>query len=124
MIGHDLTLAKFADQEGRAIMQYYGTQAYMQGDQVAILRKDMDAAFFSYDRKQLTPQTADIDTELAKLALAHANWSSMAYEQDLYRLPTGGAAQSPLHSHLAAETAAAVKAASSTPGSGRSPNPL
>jgi phosphoglycerol transferase MdoB-like AlkP superfamily enzyme len=84
MIGHDLTRAEFADWPGRAIMQYDDAQAYMAGRQVAILRKGLPPATFSYDgRLPLTP--APMDAELVATAIAHATWTSSTYDASLYR---------------------------------------
>jgi phosphoglycerol transferase MdoB-like AlkP superfamily enzyme len=85
MIGHDLTRPDMQHQPGRAIMQYNATQAYMEGNRVAIMRKNMPIAEFTYQDKKLitAPATAPV---LAKKALAHANWSSMAYDKKLYRI--------------------------------------
>ena len=84
MIGHDLTRPDMQQQAGRAIMQYNATQAYMEGNRVAIMRKDMPIAEFTYQDKELIGAPAD--PVLAKKALAHANWSSMAYDKKLYRI--------------------------------------
>ena len=86
MIGHDLTLPDAQVSPGRAIMQFNGTQAYMDGDRVAILQKDMPIQQFTYEQGRLTPVTG-VSPGLSTKALAHASWSSMAYEQALYRLP-------------------------------------
>jgi phosphoglycerol transferase MdoB-like AlkP superfamily enzyme len=86
MIGHDLTLPAAAHATGRAMMQYYDTQAYMQGDDVVVLRKDLPPEQFTYDGTNLTPKMP-FDPELARIGLANANWSSLAYEEQLYRLP-------------------------------------
>lgn len=86
MIGHDLTLGRYATGEGRAIMQYYGTQAYMQGERVIILRQDLPPDQFDYDGTRLS-RCLVRDPELERIALAHADWSSIAYEDHLYRLP-------------------------------------
>ena len=72
MIGHDLTRPEFANRDGRAIMQYNGAQAYMPGDQVVILREDLDAEQFTYDGHALVPLPT-LDAALARTALAHAN---------------------------------------------------
>ena len=84
MIGHDLTRPEMQQQAGRAIMQYNATQAYMEGDRVAILRKDMPITEFIYQQQRLVPAHST-DPTLAQKALAHANWSSMAYDKKLYR---------------------------------------
>ena len=103
MIGHDLTRPEAQVSAGRAIMQFNGTQAYMVGDRVAILQKDLPALQFKYIDGQLTePEAYDIRFE--KTALAHAAWSSMAYEKSMYQ-------QSPHNERIAAlsSSAAAVK---------------
>ncbi|MGD8340373.1 MAG: LTA synthase family protein [Gammaproteobacteria bacterium] len=86
MIGHDLTRPEFADVEGRAIMQFVGTQGYMQGDEIVVLRKDLAPEQFTYDGAHLT-QSPMLDPDLLQLSQAHASWSSLAYEEKLYRLP-------------------------------------
>lgn len=86
MIGHDLTRTTGRVAEGRAIMQFHGTQAYMEGDQVAILQKGMPVRQFSFQNGHLEP-TESADEDLATKALAHASWSSLAYEKSLYRIP-------------------------------------
>lgn len=86
MIGHDLTLPENANAPGRAIMQFNGAQAYMSGERVAVLQKDLPALQFSYSDGHLV-DTGEYDEELTQTAIAHAAWSSMAYEKSLYRLP-------------------------------------
>jgi phosphoglycerol transferase MdoB-like AlkP superfamily enzyme len=88
MIGHDLTRPEFAAWPGRAIMQYGDTQAYMAGNQVAVLRRHLPPATFGYDGgTRLIPEPDD--AELEALALAHATWTSDTYEHLSYRLPAG-----------------------------------
>jgi hypothetical protein len=82
---------EFAAWPGRAILQYNGTQAYMSGRSVAILRKNLPPATFDYDGSTLTAIAAD--DELIDTAIAHADWSSTTYEQYLYRLPAEAARQ-------------------------------
>ncbi len=110
MIGHDLSLAAALSSPGRAIMQFNSTQAYMQGDRVAILQKDRPITEYTYAAGRLLP--ADTETPgLADTALAHASWSSLAYEKALYRLHTVVAADTgstegfPSARHLTASTA-------------------
>jgi len=86
MIGHDLTQATARHTPGRAIMQFHATQAYMEGDRVAILQKDMPISQYRLREGTLVP-AQDNSAELSTRALAHASWSSMAYEHSLYRLP-------------------------------------
>ena len=87
MIGHDLTRADAQHAPGRAIMQFNATQAYMEGDKVAVLQKDLPVRQFEYLGGQLIA-TNDNNRALVRKALAHAAWSSLAYEKSLYRLPT------------------------------------
>ena len=91
MIGRDLTRPELAELPGRAIMQYNSTQAYMDGDDVVILRKDLPAKQFQYINDSLAPRPT-VNPSLAHKALAHSAWSSMAYDRSLYRLPTAAAA--------------------------------
>lgn len=86
MIGHDLTQAAARKSPGRAIMQFHATQAYMEGDRVAILQKELPVRQFTFRNGRLRPAKT-IDEDLANKALAHASWSSLAYEKSLYRLP-------------------------------------
>ena len=86
MIGHDLSSADALLSPGRAIMQFNSTQAYMEGGRVTVLQKDKPAQEYVYDDGRL--EVAETQTPgLAAKALAHASWSSLAYEKSLYRLP-------------------------------------
>ena len=87
MIGHDLTIPEQRQRPGRAIMQYNATQAYMDGNRVAVMQKDLPVRQFVYADGRLT-ETEDVDDALVRNALAHAAWSSLAYEKSLYRLPS------------------------------------
>ena len=86
MIGHDLTIPEQRQRPGRAIMQYNATQAYMDGNRVAVMQKDLPVRQFVYADGRLI-ETEDVDDALVQDALAHAAWSSLAYEKSLYRLP-------------------------------------
>jgi len=86
MIGHDLTQPEARQTPGRAIMQFNATQAYMMGDRVAVLQKDLPVRQFIYTDGRLVDAPQQ-DPALEQRALAHAAWSSMAYEKGLYRLP-------------------------------------
>lgn len=89
MIGHDLTRPEEQQAPGRAIMQFNGTQAYMYGDQVAVLQKDRPVQQYIYKDGRLSAAAVN-DSKLEHMALAHAAWSSMAYEKSLYRLSVRG----------------------------------
>jgi phosphoglycerol transferase MdoB-like AlkP superfamily enzyme len=86
MIGRDLTRPDARLLPGRAIMQFHATQAYLEGDRVAVLQKGLPVQYFLYVDGHLAPDESP-DTRLADKALAHATWSSLAYEKSLYRLP-------------------------------------
>jgi phosphoglycerol transferase MdoB-like AlkP superfamily enzyme len=95
MIGHDLTRPEFEAWPGRAIMQYDDTQAYLVGNDVAVLRRHLPPATFRYDGGTKLEAEPD-NPELEALALAHATWTSDTYEHLSYRLPAGMA---PLFTH-------------------------
>ncbi len=86
MIGHDLTRPEAQQYPGRAIMQFNGIQAYMEGDRVAVLQKDLPLRQFTYRDGRLL-ETDERNSALIRRAIAHAAWSSIAYEKSLYRLP-------------------------------------
>lgn len=86
MIGHDLTEHDSRLSPGRAIMQFNATQAYLEGDRVAILQKDQPIRHFRYKNGRLVADDSE-SGDLDRIALAHATWSSVAYERSLYRLP-------------------------------------
>jgi len=83
MIGHDLTRPT---KPGRAIMQFNGAQAYMEGEHVAVLQKDLSPRQFLYRDGQLVEE-GDYGSLLTDKAIAHSLWSSIAYENSLHRLP-------------------------------------
>ena len=86
MIGRDLTDDRVRLSPGRAIMQYNSSQAYMEGNKVAVLQKNLPVQQFDFVDGHL--QTAEgRDDELVLSAESHAIWSSLAYERSLYRLP-------------------------------------
>lgn len=89
MIGHDLTRPQEQAAPGRAIMQFNGTQAYMFGNHVAVLQKDLPVRQYIYEDGRLS-ETASYDPDLERMALAHAAWSTMAYEKSLYPLSVRG----------------------------------
>jgi len=83
--GIDLTRPDIASIPGRAIMQYGDTQAYRQDDKVVILRKGKPAATFDYIDQQLVK--TEPDRAMLEHARALAAWPSIAYRNQLYRLP-------------------------------------
>ncbi len=87
-IGRDLShdILQGINRPGRAIMQVAGTQAYMEDNQVVVLQKDKQPLEFIYQDETLKP-SPEIHTKLVDKALAHANWSLLAYRNHLYHLP-------------------------------------
>ena len=83
--GIDLTRPDIDSLPGRAVMQYGDTQAYRQDDKVVILRKGRPAEAFEYVDHQLVK--TKLDRESLEHARAFAAWPSIAYRQQLYRLP-------------------------------------
>ena len=86
MVGRDLTRPDMADDPGRAIMQYYTSMAYLEGDQVLVLQRDLAPRQFIY-RDEEYGQEGQPDEEMLGKALGYANWSDLAYENLWYRLP-------------------------------------
>jgi len=86
MIGRDLTAPAMAAAPGRAIMQFNSTQAYLEGEQLVVLQKDLPATVFHYEDGHMS-ESSDSDEALVNRALGHSVWSSLAYEQSLFRLP-------------------------------------
>ncbi len=87
-IGHDLSrsiMDKNTTYTGRAIMQFGNSQAYMEGNKVAILQKNKPVSEYIYKNKNLI-QTQNINPELRKKALAHAVWTNSTYQNSRYRL--------------------------------------
>jgi phosphoglycerol transferase MdoB-like AlkP superfamily enzyme len=92
-IGIDQTREDLAGFPGRAVMQYADTQAYMEGNRVVILQKDLPAEEFVYQSERLVPASADPD--FVNNAIAQANWPWQAYKSQSYILPEIPAATGP-----------------------------
>ncbi len=84
-IGIDQTRTDLGDFPGRAVMQYGGNQAYMEGNRVAILQKRLPASEYVYASGTLVPATGD--REFLNKAEALANWPWQAYMKGSYHLP-------------------------------------
>jgi phosphoglycerol transferase MdoB-like AlkP superfamily enzyme len=84
--GYDIFRPEMALVPGRAIMQYNGVQAYMQGDRVVIMEMGKVPEVYHYN-PELGLQRGSPDLALEKRALAYSIWSTTAYSQQLYRLP-------------------------------------
>jgi len=81
-IGLDQMRTDLSDFPGRAVMQYADKQAYMEGDRVAILQRDLPAVEYRYESNKLIPVKAD--PEFLSYATARANWPFYAYKNHLY----------------------------------------
>ena len=81
MLGHDLN---YASASGRAMMQYAENFAYMRGDEVTILQPQKAPTNYRYDFANKTLATKEINQGLSDVALAHALWGSLAYENEWY----------------------------------------
>ncbi len=89
LIGRDLTREP-ADLPGRAMMQYEQHYAWMEGDQVVILRPEKTPEHARYDRtkKHLQPAAPPADAAAReRRALAHALLPAWLYREQRYRLP-------------------------------------
>ena len=90
MPGRDLTREP-DDLPGRAMMQYEQNYAWMEDDQVVILRPEKTAAHAHYDKSEKHLRSVDATPAnggaLAKRALAHALLPALLYRELRYRLP-------------------------------------
>lgn len=86
MIGRDLSVPAAADDPGRAIMQFNSTQAWLEGEKLVVLQKDLPVAMFRYENGHLI-EGSEYDETLVTRALAHSVWSSVGYQKSLFRLP-------------------------------------
>lgn len=90
MPGRDLTREP-DDLPGRAMMQYEQNYAWMEGDQVVVLRPEKAPAHARYDRT--SKHLRDVDAPpvngeaLARRALAHALLPAWLYREQRYQLP-------------------------------------
>ncbi len=83
MIGIDLS-SRPMDYIGRAIMQYDRNQAYMRGNRVIILQPDKQPVQFIYDNGGKLNRDS-LDQDLAREAIAHPLWGTIAYNRLLYK---------------------------------------
>lgn len=89
MIGRDLSREP-ADTPGRAMMQFEQHYAWMEGDEVIVLRPEKEPASARYDpalkRLDDSMRVADPDA-MARRALAHVLLPAWLYREQRYRLP-------------------------------------
>jgi phosphoglycerol transferase MdoB-like AlkP superfamily enzyme len=84
MLGRNV-LALPADNEGRAIIQYYKNNAFIVGDKVVIHQAGGKVEQFRYADNTLVP--APIDNELVKDGMAHAIVTGLLLKNQSHRLP-------------------------------------
>lgn len=89
MIGRDIS-AEPGNIAGRAMMQYQDNYAWMEGEQVIILREDKQPFHATYDRtiKELMPSKKPSNaSQIYQRALSHVSLPSLLYRKQKYRLP-------------------------------------
>lgn len=84
-IGRDLTRAPYVDGAGRAMMQFYSLQAYVEGDRVVVLQPDLQPWLFRRTSATEMEVLFDEDPELERKALAHALWGPLMIRNKAYR---------------------------------------
>ena len=84
MLGHDLNRSDISE---RAIMQYADNFAYMNAKGVSILQPQKEPLSFNYDLKSQQLMPVLDNKALTDIALAHALWGSLAYENKWFALP-------------------------------------
>jgi phosphoglycerol transferase MdoB-like AlkP superfamily enzyme len=86
MIGHDLTLAKFKNEPGRAILQYNSTFGLLQGNHIVVLQKDLPPAQYLVANDHIDHQEPG-QNELIHIALSYSIWASDSINNHTYTLP-------------------------------------
>ncbi len=81
-VGIDQTRDDLGDFPGRAVMQYGSSQAYLEGERVAILQKGLPAREFIFSAGSLSP--AMEDPGFLARAESLANWPWLAYLNHTY----------------------------------------
>ena len=84
-VGIDLTRDDLDQFPERAVMQFRDVQAYREGKNVVVLRKELPPATFSYENGLLT--VAEPDQALIDRAMNRAAWPVLSYQKQQYRLP-------------------------------------
>ena len=84
MLGHDLNKTDISE---RAMMQYADNFAYMNKSGVSILQPQKQPLSFNYDLKEQRLMPVEHNKALSEVALAHALWGSLAYENQWYAMP-------------------------------------
>lgn len=87
MIGHDLTKPLARDNE-RAMMQFANNFGYLTRDNLVVLTPENDPVAYDYDfvTKKQTP--VEVSQRVQELAKAYGLWGSLAYNKNLYGMPS------------------------------------
>ena len=85
-IGLDLLRPDIDAIPGRAIMQYHDTQAYMEENNVVIMKLGQPPQLYVRTLSGLTP-AAEQNASLIRRGLGIATWTTYAYQNRLYYLP-------------------------------------
>ena len=83
-IGRDLTEQKYFDGAGRAVMQFYHLQAYLEDDRVVVLAPFQQPRTFRLQEQALL-KSLESDRQLERRALAYANWGPQTIRNRAYR---------------------------------------
>jgi len=83
-IGHDLTTAEYYQGAGRAQMQFYDIQAWMEPGKVVVLQPNLPIESFLYEPGGRLNPDPEPDQELMKRALAHALWPPLMIREKSY----------------------------------------
>lgn len=86
MLGRDMTCQP-ETYTGRAMMQYGNNFAYMEEDRVTILQPQKAPLGFVLAPETQTLSRTQLNDDLAKSALAHVLWGTLAYQEKLHRIP-------------------------------------
>lgn len=86
-IGRNLLDPVWEGIPGRAQMQYHDVQAFMEGDRVVILRRNVEPGFFKFSGNSLERIEGSGDVFLLEKARAYASLGPAAYRKGWYRFP-------------------------------------
>ncbi len=84
-LGRDMTRPDQRDRVGRAIMQFYQSNLFLEGDRAVVHRPHLPPTHLRWFEGTLTPSPTDVALE--HLALCHALWPQLSYARGDFRLP-------------------------------------
>lgn len=86
-IGRDLTREPWTNGSNRAMMQFHGLQAYIEGDGAVILQADRKPLSFHIDAEGQLEPDPDMSKLVRRRALAYAKWGPYLFQTGTYTLP-------------------------------------